>query len=133
MDYVLCIPRAALLANIGLSPATATSPPTVSTRHLSWEDWSRGGDVLASIGIHTTTHADIAVAACGSRVSIIFNMIRAIGPPAVSITAVYVFEMHRWAWAYAVQIVHLVNQHTRSRSHTHIAIAHTYRDHTHIS
>lgn len=97
MDYVLCIPRAALLANIGLSPATATSPPTVSTRHLSWEDWSRGGDVLACIGIHTTTHADIAVAACGSRVSIIFNMIRAVGPPAVSITAVYVFEMHRWA------------------------------------
>ncbi|KAL1938461.1 hypothetical protein VTO73DRAFT_11701 [Trametes versicolor] len=99
MDYVLCIPRPALLANIGMSPTITTSLPTVRARHLPWEDWSRGGDVLACIGIQTTTHADIAVAACGSRVSVIFNMLRTIGPPAVSITAVYVFEMHRWAQA----------------------------------
>ncbi|EIW52119.1 uncharacterized protein TRAVEDRAFT_54092 [Trametes versicolor FP-101664 SS1] len=98
-DYVFCIPRAALLANIGFSPATATSPAAVRSPAPQWEDWSRGGELLFCMGIMQTTRPDISVSAFGSRVAIVFNMQRAGGPPRMSQSTVYAFEMHRWAWA----------------------------------
>lgn len=51
------------------------------------------------MGIMQTTRPDIAVSAFGSRVAIVFNMQRAGGPPRMSQSTLYVFEMHRWAWA----------------------------------
>lgn len=42
--YVLYNPRATLLANIRILPATATLPPAVCTRSLLREDWLRGGE-----------------------------------------------------------------------------------------
>lgn len=53
----------------------------------------------AKVLMMQTTRPDIAVSTFGSRVAVVFNMQRGGGPPRMSQSTVYVFEMHRWAWA----------------------------------
>lgn len=95
LDYVLCIPRAALVARLGLSAASADRPHARAVRVLQWEDWTRGGVLLR---FSMDDHMRLQVATFGSRVAVMSHSMQSDGGPLAS-PDIRVFEVHPWAHA----------------------------------
>lgn len=95
LEYVLYIPRAALVAGLGLSAASANPPPAGTVRVLEWEDWTCGGALLR---FSTYTYMRLQVATFGSRVAVMSHCMQSDGGPLAS-PAIHVFEVHPWAHA----------------------------------
>ncbi len=96
LDYVLCIPRATLVARLALSAASVAGPPAGAVRMLDWEDWTRGGTLLH---FSRFTFVELQVATFGSRVAVMSHRVQFDRRLSEAPTDVCVFEIHPWARA----------------------------------
>lgn len=96
LDYVLCIPRATLVARLTLPTASVAGPPAGAVRTLDWEDWTCGGTLLC---FSRFTFVELQVATFGSRVAVMSHRVQFDRRLSEAATDVCVFEIHPWARA----------------------------------